>query len=381
MARLRRSLVAKLIAAQLLVIVAGSATLALVALAVAPGLFRSHVREALGTVPQPVADHLDRAFAGAVLLALGIAIGAALVTAVAASGLLAVRMLRPVSAMARAAERISRGQYETRVPAAGRDELARLAEAFNEMAAALEGAERRRRELVSDVAHEFRTPLATLEGYVEGMADGTLPRDAETWTVLGDEIRRLTRLVDDLATVSRAEERQLDLRLRRVQVSELAERAVRAAAPAYAAKGVELLRAPERGKAEVEADPDRIAEVLANLLENALRHTPAGGRVEVGWRRGGDEVEVSVADTGEGIAASHLPRVFERFYRADRARSRSSGGSGIGLTIARAIVQAHGGRIRAESPGAGKGARVVVTLPLAGRGAVLAARARARPPM
>ena len=326
MARLRRSLVAKLIAAQLLVIVAGSATLALVALAVAPGLFRSHVREALGTVPQPVADHLDRAFAGAVLLALGIAIGAALVTAVAASGLLAVRMLRPVSAMARAAERISRGQYETRVPAAGRDELARLAEAFNEMAAALEGAERRRRELVSDVAHEFRTPLATLEGYVEGMADGTLPRDAETWTVLGDEIRRLTRLVDDLATVSRAEERQLDLRLRRVQVSELAERAVRAAAPAYAAKGVELLRAPERGKAEVEADPDRIAEVLANLLENALRHTPAGGRVEVGWRRGGDEVEVSVADTGEGVAASHLPRVFERFYRAaGRAGGAASG--------------------------------------------------------
>lgn len=381
MARLRQSLLAKLIAAQLLVIVAGSATLALVALAVAPGLFRSHVREAIGTVPQPVADHLDRAFADAVLLALGIAVGAALVTAVAASGLLAVRMLRPVSAMARAAQRISRGHYETRVPAAGRDELARLAEAFNEMASALEGAERRRRELVSDVAHEFRTPLATLEGYVEGMADGTLPRAAETWRVLSDEIRRLTRLVDDLATVSRAEERQLDLRLRRVPVSELADRALRAAAPAYAAKGVELLRAPERGQAEVEADTDRIAEVLANLLENALRHTPAGGRVEVGWSRDGDEVEVSVADTGEGIAAAHLPRVFERFYRADRARSRSSGGSGIGLTIARAIVQAHGGRIRAESPGAGRGARIVVTLPLAGRGAVLAARARARPPM
>jgi two-component system sensor histidine kinase BaeS len=267
--------------------------------------------------------------------------------------------------MADGARRIAAGHYEARVPEAGRDELAVLGRAFNEMAASLQTAERRRQELVSDVAHEFRTPLATLKGYVEGMADGTLPRDAATLRILAEETRRLSRLVEDLSKVSRAEERQLDLRLSTTETRTLVESAIRAAERAFAEKGVALDLRPGRAPAPLLVDPDRIAEVLGNLLANALRHTPPGGRVEVGWSHVGDGVEISVADTGEGIAPEHVERIFERFYRVDRARARASGGSGIGLTIARAIVEAHGGRIWAASRGPGHGARLVVRLPLA----------------
>jgi len=183
----------------------------------------------------------------------------------------------------------------------------------------------------------------------------------------GPESGRLRRLVDDLQKVSRAEERQLDLRLRPISLTAVVEAAAQAAGPAYAAKGIALETAIAERLPELAADPDRIGEVLANILDNALRHTPTGGRVEVRAARRSDEVELTVADTGEGIPPEHLSRVFERFYRIDSGRTRALGGSGIGLAIASALVEAHGGRIRAESEGPGKGARVVVTLPTARR--------------
>ena len=365
MRRLRRSLAAKLLAAQLLVIVAGSVALALVALAIAPDLFHEHVRDALGIVPEDVSRHLDEAFEDAVLVSLAIAIGVAALTAAVASGVLAVRIVRPIRALAEASQRIARGAYSSRVPVGGSDELAVLASSFNEMAAALERGERRRRELLSDVAHELRTPLATLEGYVEGLRDGVVEPAAQTWTLLATETGRLRRLVEDLRTVSRAEERQLELRIVEADPAELVVMAARSAAPAYEAKGVELDANVEARLPSVAVDPDRIGEVLANLLENALRHTPAGGRVDLRAAHRGDDVELSVGDTGQGIAPEHLERVFERFFRADPARSRETGGSGIGLTIARAIAEAHGGRLRAESGGPGEGACFVLSLPLA----------------
>lgn len=363
MRHLRRSLTAKLLAAQMLVILAGSVTLALVALAIAPSLFHAHVRDALGIVPEDVARHLDAAFEDAVLVSLGIAIGAAALTAAVASGFLVVRIVRPIRALAEASQRIAHGAYGSRVPVGGSDELAVLASSFNEMAASLESAERRRRELLSDVAHELRTPLATIEGYVEGLRDGVVAPEGPTWTVLETETGRLRRLVDDLQTVSRAEERQLDLRTVEVEPSALVEAAVRGVAPAYEAKGVRLEGAADPRLPAVAVDPDRIGEVLANLLENALRHTPSGGRVEVRARRDGSNVELSVSDTGGGIAPEHLERVFERFFRSDPARSRATGGSGIGLTIARAIAEAHGGQLRAESDGRSRGACFVLQLP------------------
>jgi signal transduction histidine kinase len=364
---LRHSLAGKLLLAQLLVIVAGATTLALVALAIAPGLFREHVRDALGVVPEDVAGHLDEAFEDAVLLALGIAIAAAAITAAAVSWFLSVRIVRPIGKLGEAAERIARGSYGERVPVTGSDELSVLASAFNDMAASLESAELRRRQLLSDLAHELRTPLATIEGYVEGVRDGVVPPTAETWFVLGTESGRIRRLVDDLQKVSRAEERQLDLRMRPLAPAAIVAQATQAAGPAYAAKGVGLDTAVANHLPPVAADGDRIGEVFANLLDNALRHTPAEGRVEVRAEGRGEEVEFTVADSGEGIAPEHLGRVFERFYRVDSGRTRARGGSGIGLAIARALVEAHGGRIRAESDGPGAGARFVVTMPTASR--------------
>ena len=361
--RLRHSLAGKLIVAQLLVIVAGSVTLLLVALSIAPGLFRGHVRDALGIVPPDVSRHLDQAFDDAMFVALAVAVGAAAVTAAAVSWFLSIRIVRPLRQLGHAAERVAQGNYGERVPVTGSDELTILAAAFNDMAASLESAELRRRQLLSDLAHELRTPLATIDGYLEGVRDGVIPTSAETWAVLETESGRLERLVDDLQKVSQAEERQLDLRIRPLSPAKLVAVAARAAEPAYATKHVVLVHGADDRLPDIAADADRLGEVLANLLDNAVRHTPAGGRVELLARRNDTGVDLVVKDTGDGIAPEHLARVFERFYRVDSGRTRATGGSGIGLAIARALVEAHGGQIRAESEGAGKGACFVVSLP------------------
>ena len=361
----RRGLAARLFAAQLLVILAGSLTLALTALAIAPGLFRIHARQAFAVLPPAATAHLEQGFEDAILLALGIAVAASVLIALAASWLLAQRLTRPIRSLAQAAERIGRGGYQARVavPTPG-DELAALASAFNRMAQALESTERRRQALLADLAHELRTPLATLEGYVEGLADGVVTADQQAWAVLQAELVRLRRLTEDLETLSRAQERQLDLRLGPVDAGVLVRRAVQAAEPAYQAKDVALQVSVERPLPAVSADADRLGEVLGNLLGNALRHTPPGGRVQVSGHQDGNQVELSVADSGEGIPAELLERVFERFFRVDAARThKDGGGSGLGLTISRAIVEAHGGRLWAESAGLGRGARFVVRLP------------------
>lgn len=360
---LRRSLAGKLLFAQILVILAGSATLLLVALSLAPGLFKDHVRDALGLVPDDVERHLDQAFEDAILVALAIAIGAATITAAAVSWFLSIRIVRPLRELARAAERIAQGKYGERVVVTGGDELTTLASAFNEMAATLESSELRRRRLLSDVAHELRTPLATIEGYVAGIQDGVVPPTQATWAVLATEGRRLRRLVDDLQLVSRAEERQLDLQIRPIAVRAIVATAINAAQPAFAAKAVLLDQAVPDRLPNLSVDPDRIGEVLTNLLDNALRHTPRGGRVELSAHRTPTGVDLVVADTGAGIPTEHLDQVFERFFRVDASRARAVGGSGIGLTIARALVEAHGGTIRAESDGAKRGSRFVVSLP------------------
>ena len=235
------------------------------------------------------------------------------------------------------------------------------------MATALAATERVRADLLRGPAHELRTPLATIRAYVEGLADGVVSLDALTTATLDGELHRVQRLVDDLAMVSRAEERQLDLHLQSVVLAELATAAVEAARPAFTTKGVGLSADTEPGTPRVLVDLDRLHEVLANLLENALRHTPAGGRVTVSARRRADEAELAVRDSGEGIPSDQLPRVFERFYRVDAGRTRTRGGSGIGLAIARPLVEAHGGRIRAQSAGPNRGAVFTVTLPVAGR--------------
>ena len=362
--RLPGGLAGRLFLAQLLVILAGAGTLLVVALAIGPGIFHRHVQEALGLVPPDVSRHLDHAFDQATLVALGVAVAAALATALVVGLLVTRRVVRPVRDLADAADTLAAGNTSARVDESGVDELAGVARAFNAMAAELEATEGRRRSLLADIAHELRTPLATVDGYLEGLVDGVVVPDAETWQALRTETGRLNRLVDDLRRVSLAEERQLDLRLEATAPTKLVGAAAAASRIACDTKGIALRTEIAAGLPPVQVDPDRIAEVFSILLENAVRHTPAGGTIAIAAQHapGGSGVEISVADTGTGIALEHLPRIFERFYRADPARARASGGSGIGLAIAKALVEAHGGTIHAESDGHGCGTRIVLRL-------------------
>lgn len=362
-AALRRSFAVRLFLAQLLVVLAGAATLLAVALVVGPILFHTHVRDALGVVPPDVARHLDAAFNQSTLVALAVAAVVAGATALAVSWFVSTRVTRTIAALGAASRRVAGGAYETRVEVVGEDEVAVFARSFNEMAARLEQAERRRRELLSDVAHELRTPLATIEGYAEAVGDGVIQGDDRIWHAIRAEVARLARLADDLQKVSQAEERQLDLRLQAVPSKTLVDAALAASQPSFAAKGVQLGTAVATDLPQVTVDRDRMGEVLGNLLENALWHTPPNGRVTLSAVARRNFVELAVADTGEGIDAAHLQRIFERFYRVDSARDRASGGSGIGLAIAKAIVEAHGGTLRAESAGLGRGATFRLELP------------------
>ena len=361
---LRRSFAAKLLVAQLLVVVAGAGTLLAVAFSLGPILFHRHIRDALGVVPPDIARHLDMAFNQSTFVSLAIAAGAAAVAALALSWFVARRVTGTIRGLAGASAAVAAGSLDTRVPVIGEDEVGALASSFNEMAAQLEQTERRRRELLSDVAHELRTPLATIDGYLQAISDGVMQPDERVLASVHREIARLARLADDLQKVSRAEERQLDLHLARVLPKQLVDAAVAAAEPGYADKGVQLITEADSELPALQIDPDRLDEVLANLLENALRHTPSGGTVSISAHANGSRtVELAVTDSGEGIAPEHLQRVFELFYRADHARERAHGGSGIGLAIAKAIVEAHGGRISAQSAGRGQGTAFRVTLP------------------
>jgi signal transduction histidine kinase len=303
-------------------------------------------------------------FQTAMLHALLLSGGAATLVAVAISLLVSARIVTPVRQMLAASRRIAAGHYAERVPAAGHDELAALAAEFNTMAGELEAAEHRRVALIGDVAHELRTPLATIEGYTEGVLDGVVAPSEETWALIHDEVGRLTRLVGDLQELSRAEARQLALHTQPIAPGELIARAQARLAPQYDEKGVALITEVSSELPAVQADPDRILQVLVNLLGNALRATPAGGQVRVRARLERDALVVEVCDTGVGIAPEHLPHLFERFYRVDKARSRTLGGHGIGLTISKALVEAHGGQLWAASDGLGSGATFTFTLPL-----------------
>ena len=362
--RRRPGLAIRLVLAQLLVIFVGLLTLAAVSLAVGPPLLRRHLRRAVGTVSPQLSRHLEDAFLSAGGIALGIGGAAFLTAALVAAVLLSRRLSRPVRDLADAAGRVAGGDYTARLrPTFLRPEFDALTGSFNTMAEALESTERTRRRLLGDVAHELRTPLATIEAYLEGLADGVRTLDEHTLAVLGAQTGRLHRLVEEISLVSRAEEHRLTLARTLVPAARPVEAAAAAVRPAFQAKGVALHVTVAAGTPALNVDRDRLVQVLVNLLTNALRHTPATGTVTLAAEPADGGVVLSVTDTGEGIAAEHLPHLFERFYRADPARDREHGGSGIGLAIARALVQAHGGTITAHSEGPGKGAVFRISLP------------------
>lgn len=361
--RRRRGLTARLFAGQALVGLLGTATLWLVATLIGPAQFRSHLRQAGAELPPAVTHHAEQAFREATTISFAAAFVAGGVAALALSVYLTRRLGHSVAAVASAAAEVASGRYDARLgdPHLGA-ELDQLAAAFNDMAGRLQETEQTRRRMLGDLAHELRTPLAVLEGYLEGIEDGVATTDARTLGLMRAQTGRLARLAEDVADVSRAEEGQVPLERRPVDVAVLVRAGAESARLRYDEKGVALDADPAPGLV-VDGDVERLGQVLGNLLDNALRHTPPGGAVSVVARAEDGRVVLEVADTGEGIAPEHLGHVFERFYRADHARDRAGGGSGIGLAISKALVEAHGGRIQVTSAGAGEGATFRVELP------------------
>jgi signal transduction histidine kinase len=321
----------------------------------------------MGAMSDAMRQDTEAAFADALAQALLAGGAAAALATIAVSLFVARRVTAPLAALATGSRGLAQGDYGTRVPVTSRDELGELATTFNELAAALESAERRRVHLIGDVAHELRTPLTTLRGYLEGLIDGVVAPSPELWQQLHGETNRLGRLVADLQELSRVESGRAGLTPTPQSPARLVATVVGRLEGAFRDKGVICLADVEPRLPDVLADEDRTIQVLTNLLTNALRYTPPDGEVRVtaATTADGRAVRFAVRDTGVGIAAEHLPHVFDRFYRVDPARSRAMGGSGVGLTIARALVEAQSGQIRAESAGAGTGATFSFTLPLA----------------
>ena len=308
------------------------------------------------------AGSVQSAFLSALTTALLVGVLASAAAAGLAAAFVTSRLLRPLNAVRAATRRIAAGRYQASVPVPKVPELAALAGDVNTLATELASTETRRTRLLGEVAHEMRTPLTALEGYMEGLIDGVFAPEPEILGAASDELRRLRRLADDLSALSRAEEQRLDLHPADTDLADLARRAAGRLAPQFSDGHVTLtVHAP--GSLPVRADPDRITQILTNIIGNALAATPAAGTVTVDARTTGQRAQVAVSDTGAGLAAEDLERVFERFYRAPGQPRRSSG-SGIGLTIARNIARAHGGEVTASSAGPGQGATFVLTLPL-----------------
>ena len=294
------------------------------------------------------------------LLGGSLAIGIALLL----TFLLSRTMMSPVGVLAMAARRLGHGDLSQRVRLRAEGEVASLAEAFNSMAADLENAEQLRRNMVADVAHELRTPLSNIQGYLEAIRDGMVEPDAAVIRSLNEETSLLSRLVNELQELSLAEAGELKLVYQTEDITDLVKQAATSWQPQLTAREISLSLDLPDGLPSVNVDWQRISEVLHNILENAATHTHRGGTIKVSARHKGKWVEVSVSDTGEGIPAQDLPRIFDRFYRVDKSRARATGGSGLGLTIAKRLIEAHGGTIAVQSK-LGEGSRFSFTLPVA----------------
>lgn len=308
------------------------------------------------------AASVHAAFRSALDTALIVGVLASVVVAALVAGLVTRRLLRPLDAVRAGTRQIAAGNYDGRVPLPSEPELAALAGDVNSLAVALAGTESRRTRLLGDVAHEMRTPLTALDGYVEGLIDGVFTPDSETLASLGAELRRLHRLADDLSSLSRAEEHGVELHRVDADLAVLTRRAAARLLPQFQDAQICLVINADT-TLPVHVDPDRITQVVTNLLGNALLATAVGGSATVTARSAGGRGEIDIADTGVGLSAEDAERVFERFYRAP-GQSRRSGGSGIGLTIARGLAREHGGDVTAASAGRGLGATFTVAVPL-----------------
>jgi histidine kinase len=369
----RTSLGGKVFLTYLIVIAVGGIVIITAAEQLMPIAFDRHLAAMARQMGESslLAEDLFAGYRRALVESLLLAAAVATAVAIGVSYYVSRRVVRPIESMLRVTQRIAKGEYAQRVALDGigadaehLDELQRLGVSLNQMAARLERTEHMRRELIGNVAHELRTPLTTIKGTIEGLADGVLTPSAETFDKVEREVARLQRLVSDLQELSRLEEGAFNLDRRPLDLGPLLEQAANRLRPQYEAKGVRLVTDVPATLPPVSGDGDRLSQVVVNLLGNALQYTPAGRSVTLRASLVGGAVRVQVIDQGIGIGAEHLPHLFERFYRVDRARARGGGGSGLGLTICKHLVEAHGGEISAASEGPGKGSTFSFSIPV-----------------
>ena len=360
-----RSLRVRLLVTQLAVIAVGAVALVVVIGPLARSFFRGRLHttsQMMGGMMNGILEQdLESAFDSSLGRALVISVAASTLTALVLSAFATRRILASLEGVRAASRRMAGGSYRERVEVPTEVELAALADDFNALAEALDTTEQRRIRLISEVAHELRTPLTTVEGYLEGMLDGVFEPSDETLGASIRELRRIKRLADDLSLLSKTEEAVLPINPAQMDVAALAVEVAERLRPQFEAAAIDLAVDAPSGLM-VRADPDRITQVLTNILGNALAYTPVGGAVRVATTARDGMAVVTVADTGKGLTGEQRATVFERFYRADPA---APGGTGIGLTIARSIARRHGGEVTAESAGPGQGSTFTLGLPLA----------------
>jgi len=273
------------------------------------------------------------------------------------------RVVTPIQKMMKASQWIAAGHYQERVIVLGEDEFGQLAHSFNQMATTLEQTETMRRQLIGDVSHELRTPLSSIKGYMEGLIDGVLPAEETVYQQVYREADRLQRLVNDLQALSQIEAQAYQLQLQSLAINPFIKQISHRLQPQFKDKGLTLSLNLASTLPAITADEDRLSQLFINLIGNALQYTPPGGQVTITTELRPQAIQITITDTGIGISADDLPHLFTRFYRVDKSRSRAGGGTGIGLTIAHHLVEAHQGQIWAESDGLGHGSRFIVQLP------------------
>lgn len=371
---IKRHLTARLFVSYLLVILIIAVITGAILAVAAPNAYNRHLgveRQGAGELGKGGGQGSQQAgnFRDAVFEAFFIAVAAGVAVAVIISLLISRSIAAPVKAIAQASRRIAEGHYSERVkaPASDRqkdvDEIGGLGVNFNHMAESLEKTETMRRQLLADVSHELRTPLTTIRGTAEGLMDGVVQPDLETYQVLLAEAERMQHLVEDIQELSRVEAGQYQLQITKFFIKELLNRLEKRFDFQFREAGINLY-IPDPGDIEMLADINRVDQVLQNLVGNALKYTHLGGTVEVRVSQDETGTHFSVVDNGRGLTHEDLKLVFTRFYRVDTSRARETGGSGIGLTIAKEWVDAHGGEIWAESEGLEKGSTFCFTIPL-----------------
>jgi len=327
------------------------------------GMFIVQFIPSSGTLPaQPPPSSPERDFLSRVSRSLLIAGVVGAMVAIFLGLLLTRQFTKPIRALKKGAARIASGDLSYRAEVKSGDEFGDLARSFNSMAASLDSSEQSRRRLFADIAHELRTPLSVIEGTVDAMLDGVYEPNPDNLNSIREETEVLTRLVAELRDLTLAESGQLRLVVEPTNLAELVQRRVSQAGVIARGKNIALKTEIAENLPQIEVDGRRIEQVVANLLDNALNHTPSDGTVTIAVSPDKDGILTSVMDTGEGIPAEHLPYIFERFYKVDDARSRKTGGAGLGLAIAKQMVELHGGRIWVESE-VGKGSKFSFTLP------------------